>query len=191
MPNRRRSFSVTVSTVLALSACGGSDETSTGDPGHLTVDVPVEQQPYFEDGTVSLDEYQAAFEEFRSCAVELGNDVVENGRDPASGVIAYSTAEELLDPSSGASNETTACYQRFFMATEIEFQLTDAAAIDASASRQLQEFQQLNAPCLADHGVSIPPDLEPGSQAFQELLAEFDRLALAGECEGVTAVPVP
>ncbi len=184
---------VVVSAVLLPISCGARrDEPNVSTPvvAAVAAEVSPEQQPYFDDGVVTLDEYQAAFDAFRTCAVARNKEVDETNRDPASGVIMYATSEELLDTTSGDSNDTTTCYVRHFMATEIEFQQTDSAALDAASSQQLRDFEQLLAPCLTENGFEIPLDLRAGSQAYEELSAEFNRLALAGKCEGVTAVPV-
>jgi hypothetical protein len=184
---------VAVTTTMMVCGCGGGGVGDESSPtqGAAPIDVTPEQQAFFDDGVVTLEEYQAGFAAFQTCARELGSEVIDNGRDLASGVISYATSQELLDPASGQINETTTCYRRHFAATELEFQLSDPAALDAAAAQQLTDFQELNAPCLIDNGVAVPPDLEVGSQAYQALLTEFNELALAGQCEGVTAVPVP
>ncbi len=190
--------SLTVLAALAIAACSGSDSgsarTAAAPAGLPDMElVPEEQLRYFDDGVVTLEEYQEAFTLFAECARELGGRVSTQAPDPVTGMISYSTSfatqgvgvrsfdqdHNELRPVESPLND---CYQRYFDFAEWWFQTNDPTVLAALPAEQLEMLRQFAGPCLAEHGVDIPDDLEYGSPQYQELGDRFRELSNADAC---------
>lgn len=172
---------------VAVSGCSAdqpdrTDEDVQGDD----LPVPSAQAGYFEDDVVTAAEYRTAFNAFVECASGLGVTVEIASEDPSSGLITFNSSQDVFS----TSDELTACFDDHFKAAELWYTRNDPRAIGAIADEQMRDFYQLNAPCLRANEVTIPADLEFGTDRFQELVATMNELALDGKCAGVTAEQV-
>ncbi len=147
-------------------------------------DLPDEQRQYFDDGKVTLSEYQEAFSAFIQCAVDagIGADVKEQGRDPATGIISYSTKTLLLPPGQEGDTELNSCYQRRFAYVEIAFQTSDPGVLAAEPQEQLEFFNENYRPCLESIGVEVPTDLEFDDENWAQLSQEAAAAFQDGRC---------
>jgi hypothetical protein len=141
--------------------------------------VPAEQQAAFADSAISLQEYEAAFQQFVECA---DGAVTEVARDEVTGSITYQSSGELLVPGEKGGSAANDCYQRYFVQTEVAFQLTDAAVQDAEPSEQMKIFNDGFRPCLDLIGVEVPADLEFGDENWIPLLDEVVIAKNDGRC---------
>ncbi len=162
------------------SALDGANESATpsGD------EVPAEQRQYFEDGVITLAEYQQAFSEFANCASEagVGADLREQGRDEVTGLIQYSTQTLLLPPGQSDGSALNECFHRTFAHTETAFQISDPTVLAADAQDQIAFFNENYRSCLQEIGVAIPDDLEFNDENWAQLLEEAVTAQQDGRC---------
>lgn len=192
-----RSICLLVFVLAACSSAGTtSDDRSPDDPSTeptklsdpLAIsnsnNIPDEQRQYFEDGQVTLAEYQEAYGAFTQCAVDagVGSDLREQGRDEATGVIMYSTQTELFPPGQFDGTMLNDCYQRQFVHVEIAFQTSDPAVLAALPQEQIDLFNQNIRPCLEQIGVEVPGDLEFNDENWAQLNEEAVRAFEDGRC---------
>lgn len=185
---------------VVLAGCGGSEP---GDAAESVREVPEassvneEQRPYFEDGVVTLAEYQEAFAKFEQCASDVGGVVSVSLRDPVTGLITYSSSsaleardEQSFDESGqllpSAESPMNDCYQRFFDLTEITFSTNDPTVLAAVPDEQIAMFNQIARPCLVANGVDVPADLEYGTPQYEDLINRWSELNIAGGCDAPT-----
>ncbi len=149
--------------------------------------VPVEQLPYFQDGKVTLQEYQEAYEAFKQCAADagVGDDLREQGRDEATGLIEYST-QTLLVPGRTTpgqpGSELDECYSRWFFYVEAAFQNSDPAVLAAEPQEQLDFFNENLRPCLEQIEVAVPDDLQFQDENWFPLNSEVVTAINDGRC---------
>lgn len=203
---RRRSRLCAFGGLLAVVsvACSGAgqaslDHASAGGVGSPPAtlapipgfdNVPDEQRAYFEDGRVTLQEYQEAYGRFVECAQDAGvADVFhEVDRDPISGLISYSVSsysDDLLAPGDYSASKLNDCYQRWFAHTEIAFQVSDPAALAAIAAQERRFFDAELRPCLERIGVVVPDDLEVDDDNWRSLDDQAMQAFQDGRCTGV------
>jgi hypothetical protein len=96
--------------------------------------------------------------------------VREVSRDQLTGVIVYMTKSELLNPGITGGSATNVCYQRFFVQTEIAFQLTDTAVLNNETNEQMTFFNRSFRPCLDHLGIPVPADLTVNDENWVRLL---------------------
>lgn len=147
-------------------------------------DLPEEQRQYFEDGKVTLAEYQAAYYAFGQCAADagVGADLREQSRDLATGVIWYSTQTLLMPPGQSDGSKLNECYIRWFAHTEAAFLTSDPAVLAAEPQEQMDFFNKNLRPCLERIGVEIPDDLEFNDENWAQLNGEAMRALQDGRC---------
>jgi len=152
-------------------------------------DVPEEQIAYFQDGKVTLREYQEAYGAFVQCAADagVGDDLREQGRDEVTGIIEYTTQTLLLPPGQtppGQSDgsELNECYNRWFFHVEVAFHTSDPAVLAAEPQEQLDFFNENFRPCLEQIGVAVPDDLEFQDENWGPLNDEAARALQDGRC---------
>lgn len=171
---------------LALSSCGQDAESSSPTAVFGEVDlseVQASQQEALADGEVTIDEYNEGYEAFRSCAEERGGTVETLGVDPASGLIAYSTATDIFDrDSSGELSVEGQCYSETFIAIEATFETTNPAAVAAAQQGIMDAFDLDVRPCLEANDVLIPDGLVVDSADWDQLTIEFSQLQQSGAC---------
>lgn len=197
---RLRSLGVLV--VVAVAACSDADakpqdEVPSGGRGSTPAargeipefdDLPEEQRAYFEDGKVTLQDYQEAWGAFVQCAQDAGvADVLhEHDRDPVTGMINYSVSsysDELLPPGRFNGSKLNDCYQRWFAHTEMAFQLSDPAVLAAEPAEQMKFFDDYLRPCLGQLGVDVPNDLEYNDENWQSLNDQAVEALQDGRCD--------
>ena len=151
--------------VVVCGACGssesGSVRPSDGYSLPAAADVPAEQQEFFEDQVITLAEYQSGFAKFEGCVRGAGGRLDETGRDEVTGVVSYQTSSDapLLPPGQSGGSVENDCYQRFFVQTEIAFQLTDPVVLGGYPIAQMKIFDETARVCLDHIGVPVPSDL--------------------------------
>lgn len=155
------------------------------DTGTNTDALPEEQRGYFEDGEVTLAEYQAAYSQFAQCAVDMGvgDDLREQGRDEVTGLITYSTQTMLLPPGQSDGSTLNDCYQRRFAFVEMTFQTSDPAVLAAEPREQLDFFNENFRPCLDSIGIGVPDDLEFNDEHWAQLVGEATQAFQDGRCD--------
>lgn len=184
--------------MVGLAGCGGSETSSSArdlqDAGIPEAgSVSADQRAYFEDGVVTLAEYQEAFSRFVECAAGAGGVVSESARNPVTGLISYTSSAllqaegaQVLDADGNVlptvSNPVNDCYQRFFDVTEIAFTANDPTVQAAIPSEQMAAFEQVVKPCLLANGVEVPVDLEFGSSQYRDLTDRAAELNASGSC---------
>ena len=188
---------------VSLTACSG---TGSGSPGDTSADdgpaptqslpvvenfaenhdLPEEQLGYFQDGKVTLQEYQEAYGAFVQCAADagIGDDLREQSRDEVTGLIWYSTGTELLPPGQSNGTELNDCYHRWFAHTEMAFQTSDPAVLAGEPAEQMKFFNENLRPCLEHIEVAVPDDLEYQDENWGPLNDEAVRAINDGRCVG-------
>lgn len=190
MTSHARSF---VLLTLVLAACSNAGATSDDRPPEslalaLAVsdnnEVPDEQSQYFEDGKVTLDEYQEAFGVFVECATEagVGGGLREQSRDVVTGLIEYTTQTLLLPPGQSDGTKLNDCYQLRFAYVEIAFQISDPTVLAQEPREQMDFFNENYRPCLEELGVSVPDDLEFNDEHWAQLYEEAIAASQDGRC---------
>ena len=173
--------------VIALSACSSTTGSSvpaatTGQNPVAGAQVPEEQRAAFADGKISLQEYQQAFEQFRSCALAGGGYVEETQRDPTTGEIQYGSRGMILPPGESNGTVENGCYQMFFAQTEVAFSATDPGVARSTDADQMRNFNQNFRPCLDHLGVAVPPDLTFNDKNWIPLLNQVTDAINSGKC---------
>lgn len=138
---RARGLSLASGLALVLLLMGCQAENSDPAPGDG--DISADQQNEIADGTITEDEYHAAFERFRACVAEGGYDLVVSGE-------SYDLIDYAIPGAARDAGVDEPCYEREFAQTDTIWQL---AHIDTSyiAERHRQ--------CLVDNGIE-PADTE-------------------------------
>ncbi len=189
---------------VGLTACSGTGRGSPGDASAdegpaptqaLPVvenmveiiaekdDLPDEQRAYFQDGKVTLQEYQEAYGLFLKCTEEAGVAASWNevGRDEVTGVITYT----ITDYEEGLpGSRTSECYERWWRDTEAAFQTSDPAVLAGEPAEQMRFFDENLRPCLEHIGVAVPDDLEYQDENWGPLMDEAVRAINDGRCVG-------
>ena len=183
---RRVRLSMCVVVLSACSSGAASAPTTTAPSGGFRVpgaaDVPEEQRAAFADGKISLQEYQQAFEQFRSCAIAGGGYVEETERDPTTGEIQYGSRGMILPPGQANGTVENGCYQRFFAQTEITFSATNTGVLGSTDDDQMRVFDQNFRPCLDHLGVPVPADLKFNDKNWIPLLDQVTDAINSGKC---------
>lgn len=193
---------------VSITACSGtgsaSPDDASADEGSAPTqarsvvenvvenrDLPEEQRAYFQDGKVTLQEYQEAYGAFVQCAADagVGDDLREQGRDEVTGLIAYSTRTLLsppgqTPPGQSDGSELNDCYHRWFAHVEVAFQGSDPAVLAGQPAEQMRFFNENLRPCLEHIGVAVPDDLEFQDENWGPLNDEAVRAIQDGRCVG-------
>ena len=183
-------LSMVVLAAIVFGACSSGSSSGTAPPttigsGYVIPQadkVPADQQGYFADGDVTLREYQLAFGRFKACADTARGSVAEIGADELTGVIQYETAGEVLPPGQSGGGVENDCYQKFFVQTEIAFQLTDPVVLGGLPAQQLADFNKYYRVCLDHIGVAIPDDLQFKDKNWLPLLEASAKAVSDGRC---------
>lgn len=139
------------------------------------------QREYLADQVLMLEEYEAAFNAFMTCANDAGGHVKIVSIDPESGQISYEMWEEGYEAA-------MACYEMHFLAVDTWFQTTDPTALRREAERNRSTWRQYVVPCLERFGVDVPAHLD-GTERSREnpaaipFLDIYDEHNVAGNCE--------
>ena len=198
---------------VSLTACSG---TGRGSPGDASADagpaptqapsvaenmveiiaeqddLPEEQRAYFQDGKITLQEYQEAYGAFVQCAADggIGDDLREQSRDEVTGLIVCSTRTLLVFPGQAPpggqydGSVLNDCYHRWFAHTEAAFQTSDPAVLAGEPAEQMKFFNENLRPCLEHIEVAVPDDLEYQDENWGPLMDEATRAINDGRCVG-------
>ncbi len=160
-----------LSIAVCLTACSGtgsaSPDDASADDGPVpsqalseveniveNKDVPEEQLVYFQDGKVTLQEYQEAYGAF------------------------------VTSPDQSDGTELKDCYHRWFAHTEMAFQTSDPAVLAGEPAEQMKFFDENLRPCLEHIEVAVPDDLEYQDENWGPLMDEAVRALQNGRCVG-------
>ena len=130
---------------------------------------------------VSKQEYDAAFEEFRSCVAEGGGELLGVSIDPEFGTYQYRYTDEdrfLVD----------GCYGEHFFAAQIGYESHNEALLEADAEQNRLEWEREVLPCLRANGFDdVPANFDavvsmPGDEA-RALHQAFTELTIDGSCD--------
>lgn len=89
-----------VAVVLGLlTGCGPAAAAARPPAAGLPLDkVPAAQAGAVADGTITRAEYEAGYASFGACVTDGGGRLVEQAREPSTGVITYGTAHRIGTP---------------------------------------------------------------------------------------------
>lgn len=163
------------------------------DEDGMLTEVPVDQAAYFEDGQITLGEYEEAFQLFVDCAATAGGSVSVAEVDAVTGQIVFQSSEPVvaagfvLYDNDGnqlptPSNPTTSCYQRHYDQVKLWFDLRDPTVAAATGDEQVELFYEMMAPCLESNNVAVPSGLDASSSEFLRLQDGFEQLLAEGRC---------
>ncbi|MGB8362600.1 MAG: hypothetical protein WCE80_14475 [Acidimicrobiia bacterium] len=129
---------------------------------------------------VSKQDYDSAFEEFRTCVADGGGQLNEVSVDPRFGTYLYHYTEAdrpLVD----------ACYFAHFQEAQIGYESHNEAMQKADAEENKRDWEQNVLPCLRDQGFDdVPADFDevvqlPGDEAM-DLYRTAEQLIATGSC---------
>jgi hypothetical protein len=129
---------------------------------------------------VSKQEYDAAFEEFRTCVVAGGGQLNNVSVDPRFGTYQYFYSDadrQLVD----------ACYFAHFQKAQMGYESHNEAMQKADAEENKRDWEQNVLPCLREQGFEdVPADFDevtrlPGDEAM-ELYRSAEQLMASGSC---------
>lgn len=164
----RLKLALTVGVVISISACQAGVQTQSGDSVGMAPEV-------------SKQEYDAAFEEFRTCVVEAGGELLD-----VSVNTQFGTYEYLYRDADFRIVED--CYIEHFREAQIGYESHNEAMQEADAQETKMDWEQNVLPCLRDQGFDdVPTDFEavmqlPGDE-MRELHRTATELMLAGSCD--------
>lgn len=133
--------------------------------------------------TVSVAQYQAAFNAFSACVAKSGGRVQVLTRDATSGLITYETGGQLGtpdDPDIGTPEGR--CYHEYFDEIEFVFQTTDPAVLQYEKQQNIETYNRDVRPCLLKNHKAAPSVVTPGTSQFGQLLSEYQTLKSEGRC---------
>ncbi len=175
--------------VLAACASGNGEEAESLIPPEATIaalgDIPEEQRWAFEDGTVTVEEYQKGFDAFRSCVEEQGQRLVGVSIDPTTGLIEYGIPASGPDvPRQEDPLQITAeeCYLRWFQEIDATYQTMTPAVLEAALEEDRRRLDRDMRPCLQANGIEVGDVSELGRQALDRFSLRYVELFENGAC---------
>jgi hypothetical protein len=175
--------------LVAVAACG-SAETPPNPPsvfpakiaGQIPTDIPTAQRSALADGKVTRAEYEAAYQEFATCATAGGGTVEIVNRNSA-GVLVYRTGAKLGTPKTPLMNSVEGrCYHDMFDVIEFVYQTTDPTVLSAAAADAQHLYTEQIRPCLRKNGVDAPTEFRPDMAQYREFAEQWSLLDGAGKC---------
>lgn len=166
-------------TVVTTDPSTSLEEESSASGGE---DDPAEmQRGFLEDGELTSEEYEAAFNAFMDCA-NVGGARVEIRRvDPESGQILYT----MWDEGKEIADE---CYWQYFSEVDLWFQTTNSVLVAREEAEHRAEWRDYVLPCLERFGVTVPAHLD-GTELTREnpealpFHRQYSEHLMAGTCE--------
>lgn len=154
---RWRYLSLLSAAALLVGCSAGADSPDASDPPTFEVDtsnLSPEQAAEVEDGVVTADEYEAAFQRFRNCMSASG---FELGDVEFTGLLYdYSVAHEAVVD--GADAE---CYDAEFLHVDMIWQGSDAVQNSSDTAEFFRE-------CLQGRGIEPADTLKEMSQQLRD-----------------------
>lgn len=136
---------------------------------------------------VSKQEYDAAFEQFRTCVGNGGGELSNVSINPDFGTYFYLYSDEdlpLVDD----------CYAKHFREAQIGYESHNEAMQKADAEENRRDWERNVLPCLREHGFDdVPADFDavrqlPGEEAM-ELHRTATELMMDGSCQMTVSDP--
>jgi hypothetical protein len=117
----------------------------------------VEQESMLSDGTVTAEEYRAAFDTFSTCMTDAGYPLL--AVNDTRTIISYSIESAAVD-----SGEERDCYANHFKLVDMEWQ---------GANEDTSQTADFVRQCLIDHGVAPAPTLKEMEQQLRAISVEI------------------